>query len=305
MAGGKSRKGEVFIVDGRLAERRLDAVLVALIPEISRTLWQRALADGQVYLDNKLAKPSQKVAFGSRIEILERPAHLEPALVASEVPEIIYQDDDVIVVNKPAGIIAHPKPGKEEPSLAGTFAHLVDDDRLMRPGIIHRLDKDTSGVMILARNQKARAHLEGAFRARRVDKIYWALVWGEFGRGVKRLQFGLTPAGKSVGVMRVDPLGKPAETIVSQLQFGDGVALVEARPRTGRTHQIRVHLSAIKHPILGDVTYGRQDGVARQMLHARSLGLVLPNGERQIFTASLPSDFQATMNKYGCHYDAE
>lgn len=303
MAKEKSQGAEIFIVDGSKASLRLDSVLVALVPEVSRSLWQHAIADGQVLLDGKPTRAAQKVLFGSRIEVLERPKHKQPQLISAAVPEIIYQDDDVIVVNKPAGMIAHPKPGKEEPSLAGTFAAMVEDDRSLRPGIIHRLDKDTSGVMILARNQKAREHLEAAFRARRVEKVYWALVWGEFGLGVKRLQFALVPAGKGVGAMRVDPLGKPSETLIRQLAFGDNVSLVEARPRTGRTHQIRVHLSAIKHPILGDTTYGKRDGVARQMLHARSLGLVLPNGERHIFQASLPDDFQATMKQYGCHYE--
>lgn len=303
MVRKKSSGGEIFIIDGTLAGQRLDIVLADLVPGISRSLWQQAIVSHQVLLDNQPARSAQKVIFGSRIEVLERPIRYEPALVAATVPEIIYQDDDVIVVSKPAGIITHPKPGKEEPSLAGAFANLVDDDRLIRPGIIHRLDKDTSGVMILARHHRARLHLEAAFRVRRVEKVYWALVWGEFGRGVKRLQFALSPAGRGGAVMRVDPIGQPAETLVQQLITNNGVSLLEARPRTGRTHQIRVHLAAIKHPILGDKLYGRPDEVARQMLHARSLSLVLPNGQRQTFVANLPYDFQATMGKYGCYYE--
>lgn len=298
----KAQGGETFVIDGSKAGQRLDSVLAALVPEVSRNLWQRAIASGEVLLDGKAVRSSQKVLFGSHIHILMRPKIEEPKLVAAIEPEILYEDDDVFVVNKPAGMIAHPKPGKEEPSLAGVFEKRVVDDRPMRPGIIHRLDRDTSGVTILARNPEARSHLEAAFRARRVEKVYWALVWGEFGKGVKRLQFALAPAGKRVGMMRVDPLGKPSETLVRQLSDGDGVSLVEARPRTGRTHQIRVHLAAIDHPILGDATYGRQDGVARQMLHAYSLSLVLPNGKQHTFQASLPGDFQATMNTYKCAY---
>lgn len=302
MAGVKAQGGDSFVVDGSKAGQRLDSVLASLVPEVSRTLWQRAIADKQVLLDGKPARSSQKVLFGSRIVVVVRPQIEVPQLVADVRPEIIYQDDDVIVVNKPAGMIAHPKPGKEEPSLAGTFATEVVDDRPMRPGIIHRLDRDTSGVTILARHPEARGHLEAAFRARRVEKVYWALIWGEFGRGVKRLQFALSQSGKSVGTMRVDPLGKPSETLVRQLKYGDGVSLVEARPRTGRTHQIRVHLSAIGHPILGDATYGKRDGIARHMLHAYSLALVLPNGQKRSFQASLPDDFQATMRTYDCEY---
>lgn len=303
MTEGKLQKGDTFVIDGSKAGQRLDSVLADLVPSISRTLWQKAIAESQVLLDGSPARSSHKVLFGSRIVIISRPQIEMPKLVADLRPEIIYQDDDVIVVNKPAGMIAHPKPGKEEPSLAGTFVSEVVDSRPMRPGIIHRLDRDTSGVMILARNPQARSHLEAAFRARRVEKVYWALAWGEFGIGVKRLQFALSPAGKGVGTMRVDPLGKPSETLVRQLAYGEDVSLVEARPRTGRTHQIRVHLAAISHPILGDATYGRRDGVARQMLHAYSLSLVLPNGIRHTFHASLPDDFQSTMNIYNCQYE--
>lgn len=302
MAGAKTQGGDSFVVDGSKAGQRLDSVLASLVPEVSRTLWQRAITDQQVLLDGRPARSSQKVLFGSQIIVVERPQIEVPQLVADARPEIIYQDDDVIVVNKPAGMIAHPKPGKEEPSLAGTFASEVVDDRPMRPGIIHRLDRDTSGVTILARHPEARSHLEAAFRARRVEKVYWALVWGEFGQGVKRLQFALSQSGKSVGTMRVDPLGKPSETLVRQLKYGDGVSLVEARPRTGRTHQIRVHLSAIGHPILGDATYGKRDGIARHMLHAYSLALMLPSGQQRSFQASLPDDFQATMRTYDCEY---
>lgn len=303
MAGGKVQGEETFVIDGSKAGQRLDSVLASLVPQISRNLWQRAISDGEVLLDGRTSRASQKVLFGSRLTILKRSQHEVVKLVADLRPEIIYQDDDVIVVNKPAGMIAHPKPGKEEPSLAGTFAGEVIDDRSMRPGIIHRLDRDTSGVTILARNPEARSHLEAAFRARRVEKTYWALAWGEFGVGVKRLQFALSPAGKRVGTMRVDPLGKPSETLVRQLVYGDGVSLVEAKPRTGRTHQIRVHLAAIGHPILGDATYGRRDNVVRHMLHAYSLGLVLPSGERKTFYASLPDDFRATMRVYDCEYE--
>jgi 23S rRNA pseudouridine1911/1915/1917 synthase len=139
----KAQGGETFVIDGSKAGQRLDSVLAALVPEVSRNLWQRAIASGEVLLDGKAVRSSQKVLFGSHIHILTRPKIEEPKLVAAIEPEILYEDDDVFVVNKPAGMIAHPKPGKEEPSLAGVFEKRVVDDRPARA--LSRLDRDTSG----------------------------------------------------------------------------------------------------------------------------------------------------------------
>lgn len=303
MARGKTTQGEVFVIDGSKAGRRLDTALVMLVPEVSRSLWQKAILDGQVVMDGRPARPAQKTIFGSRIEVYERPHVSAPILVPTAKPEIIYSDENVIVINKPAGLLSHPTPGKSQPSVAAAFADRLGSEVDFRPGIVHRLDQQTSGVMILARNTKAQQHLKSAFMARRVEKLYWALVWGEFGAGVKRLSFGLSPAGKGFGSMRVDPLGKPAETLVRQLGHGKKVSLVEAQPRTGRTHQIRVHLAAIKHPILGDKIYGRADDISRQMLHARRLGLILPDGEHRVFEVAPPTDFIATMNAFGVKYE--
>lgn len=303
MARGKTKKGEVFVIDGSKAGRRVDTVLTMLVPHVSRSLWQKAISDGHVFIDGRLARAAQKTIFGSRIEVIEMPQVAKPVLIPTAKPEIIYSDNDVVVINKPAGLLSHPTPGKSQPSVAAAFAQKLGTEADFRPGIVHRLDKQTSGVMILARNSKAQQHLKSAFMARRVEKLYWALVWGEFGAGVKRLSFGMAPAGKKYGSMRVDPLGKPAETLVRQLGYGKKVSLVEAQPRTGRTHQIRVHLAAIKHPILGDKIYGRADDISRQMLHARRLGLILPNGQHQVFEVAPPIDFIATMNSFGVKYE--
>lgn len=303
MVRGKTKKGEVFVIDGSKAGRRLDTALTMLVPEVSRSLWRKAILAGHVVMDGRSTRPAQKTIFGSRIEVSERP-HVQIAVLQTTAkPEIIYYDNDVIVINKPSGLISHPKPGRSQPSVAAAFADMVDSKKGFRPGIVHRLDQQTSGIMILARNELAQKHLKTAFMARRVEKIYWALVWGEFGIGVKRLRFGLSPAGKGPGSMRVDPLGKSAETLVRQLGFGKNVSLIEAQPRTGRTHQIRVHLAAINHPILGDKVYGRTDDLPRQMLHARSLALVLPSGERRAFEVAPPTDFLTTMSAYGVAYE--
>lgn len=291
------------IVDGSQAGHRLDAVVARKWPDISRVMWTAAIRQGHVLLDGEAAKPAQKVLFGSKISVIEEPVSPVETLVptSGEAPAILYQDDDVLIIQKPAGLIVHPTRGSDEPSVVGTLRHLIDDVDPLRPGVVHRLDRDTSGVMILARTQSAKKFLQAAFRARRVKKIYWALVLGDIGIGVKRLSFGLVPASGRAGVMRVDPFGKPAETIITRLDFGGQVSLVQAQPVTGRTHQIRIHLSALGFPILGDRVYGRAGELAsRQMLHARQLSLVLPNGEHAQFEASIPNDFQDTMEKYSC-----
>ncbi len=288
------------IVTGSHAGLRLDKVLVDLWPDVSRALWQRAIIEEQVLLDGAPATARIKPITGSVITVLELPRATETELIAAPQPTIIYEDADVLVFDKPAGLITHPKPGAQEPSLAGAVADLVEDADKLRPGIVHRLDKDTSGVVIVAKTEAAKAHLQAAFRARAVQKLYWALVWGELGRGVQRLNFGLSRSSRHPGRMEIDPVGKPAETFVEQISRGNDIALVAARPVTGRTHQIRVHLAAIKHPILGDHVYGRNDHVARHMLHARELTITLPSGTKKTFTSSLPDDFVATMKAYAC-----
>lgn len=288
------------VVSGAHAGQRLDRVLVDIWPDVSRSLWQSAIRSQQVLLDGEPAIASMKPITGSLIVVLELPKLSVTELVEAPKPTVLYEDVDVIVFDKPAGLITHPKPGRQEPSLAGTIKDLVEDTDEMRPGIVHRLDKDTSGVVIVAKTLEAQKQLQTAFRVRAVQKLYWALVWGSLGAGVQRLNFGLSRSARHPGRMEIDPIGKPAETFVRELTHGPDVALVEAKPVTGRTHQIRVHLAAIKHPILGDQVYGRTDDVARQMLHAHELTLTLPNGKKQTFTSPLPADFLATMQVYHC-----
>lgn len=302
MVGRRKQGVRDYVVDGSREGQRLDAVLAAVWPDISRSSWVSLIKNDQVLLDSAPAKPSQSVLFGSSIVVLSLPAPKHTELVASaQGPDTLYKDEDVIVIFKPAGLIVHPTVGSDEPSVVGSYRDQIADPDTVRPGVVHRLDRDTSGVMVLARNPEAKKFLQAAFRARKVKKTYWALVWGNPGIGVKRLAFGMSPAGGRAGVMRVDPLGKPAETIITTLTHGPEVSLVEARPITGRTHQIRVHLTALGFPILGDKIYGKSgDSVARQMLHARELSFTLPSGEHKSFEASVPPDFQSTMEQYSC-----
>ncbi|MBP9827159.1 RluA family pseudouridine synthase [Candidatus Saccharibacteria bacterium] len=290
------------LVTGAHAGKRVDKALTELWPLVSRERWIETLRDGDVEVDNMIAKPSLKLLIGSMIVIKRFPM---PRLVdhAQIQPEltIIYEDDDVIVIDKPAGLIVHPTSRKGGVSVAGALRDKVQDSDDLRPGIVHRLDQDTSGVMIVAKHSKAKQALQQAFKARTVSKKYWALVWGELGRGVQRLSFGLSRSVDHPGKIMIDPLGKPSETIVRQISNGEGVSLVEAEPITGRTHQIRVHLSAIKHPIVGDDSYGpKRGGAPRMMLHAHSLSLPLPSGKRQTFESPLPLDYLQTLEYYQC-----
>lgn len=292
--------GREHLVTGYHAGQRVDVVLADIWPELSRTEWQNRIQEGYVELDNRPCKPSTPVMVSSRIVVAPLPIPKSGLQSAGKL-DLLYEDDDVLVLNKPAGLLVHPKPGKVEASVAGSFALKVNDPDSLRPGIVHRLDKDTSGVMIVARNPRAKQHLQLAFKTRTTEKTYWALVWGQLGLGVQRLRFGLSRSDSHPGRVVIDPIGRPAETYVRQLTAGKTVSLVEARPVTGRTHQIRVHLSAIKHPILGDVVYGRgADEVVRQMLHAYQLTVPMLVGGRQTFTAPLPIDFQHALKQYNC-----
>lgn len=288
------------------AGQRLDAFLVQqkLDQVMSRGQWQKLVEDQQVILNGRSTKSSHKLRPFDYIQVLSLPTVVveeEPIMIAAELPPILYEDEDVLVLDKPAGIIVHPRPGGVEASIAGTVQSIVEDDDKLRPGIVHRLDKDTSGVLLIAKNVAAKTQLQAAFKARAVEKRYLAVVDGHLGKGIQRLGFGLSRGAKP-NTMAVDPLGKQSETFVQQLSAGERVSLVEARPTTGRTHQIRVHLATLKHPVVGDRLYGNthQAHKYRLMLHAWQLTVPLPSGERKTFISPLPKDYLLTMERLEC-----
>ncbi len=295
------------IVAEEYAGVRLDAWLAQILPEYSRGAWQKHIKIGNVTLLGKAQKPSRMLNAGEMLTVVGLPERIEIAQLAAvdDLP-ILYEDNDVIVINKPSGLISHPKPGSHEPSVSGSLLAHVEDTDVVRPGIVHRLDKDTSGVMIIAKHQEAKKSLQAAFKARSVEKEYHALVWGSIGLGVQRINFGLSRSIRKATVMEVDPLGKASETYVQGLSYGDDVTLVQARPTTGRTHQIRLHLATIKHPIVGDPQYGdRPPAGKRLMLHAYSLRLPLPSGGIKVFTASPGKDFLSVLDDFHCVYPVQ
>ncbi len=274
---------------------RLDKYVNEKCPEISRTRAQKLIEDGHITVNNQSVKPSLKLQAGDEVDILFPPS-APSTLTPEAIPlNILYQDDDLMVVDKPSGLTVHPAPGHREHTLVNAIlAHLpgLSAGESTRPGIVHRLDKDTSGLIIIAKNEVAHMRLADQFKSRSVTKIYRALVQGHLTpeEGVIEARIGRDPRYRQR--MAVVSQGREARTESKVLQYINNFTLLEAMPKTGRTHQIRVHLAAIGFPIVGDATYGaKSEFISRQFLHAYQLGFKLPStGEYRIFRSELPED---------------
>jgi 23S rRNA pseudouridine1911/1915/1917 synthase len=288
---------------------RLDAYLASQIDGWSRARLQRLIDDEDVLVNGKTAKPSQKLRAGDDIEV-----ELSPAPSANFTPEeipidVIYEDDDVIVINKPAGLVVHPAAGVSSGTLANAlafrFQNLPGIAGAVRPGIVHRLDKDTSGVMVVAKTETAHENLSEQFRAREVFKRYVALVYGTVKVPSGRIEQPVARDPRNRTRMAVVPGGRGAVSLFTVRRQYEAFALVDVELKTGRTHQIRVHLSWLKHPVVGDELYGggRENSLqnpglraqvrklSRQFLHAEELGFRHPaTGKPLRFFAPLPAE---------------
>ncbi|GAB4374690.1 MAG: RluA family pseudouridine synthase [Kiloniellaceae bacterium] len=322
--GGAGARELRVTVDAAAAGQRLDRLLAAALPELSRSRLQALIAEGRVSeAGQAVTTPAAKVKAGQTFAIIV-PEARPVALEAQAMPlEILYEDGDLIVLNKPAGMVVHPAAGNPDKTLVNALiAHcgpsLTGIGGEQRPGIVHRLDKDTSGLMVAAKSEAAHRGLTEAFAARRIERAYWALVWGlpSPAAGTIAGNIGRSPKNrKKMAVLRHG--GRPAETAYRVLKsFQNGrVSLVECRLKTGRTHQIRVHLAEIGHPLLGDPLYGRAGTAARrarllpeaaqaalaalgrQALHAKTLGFQHPvTGDALQFESVLPSDISALIS---------
>lgn len=294
---------EVHLVAPYGAKERIDAYLTRYVGQHSRSEWQRLIESGIVTLNGARARPSTRLAPGDRLEI--RPvapfALLQPD--PSIMLDVVYEDPALIVINKPAGLVVHPAPGHQVGTLVhgllARFPDLQDPSGLQRPGIIHRLDKDTSGLMVVGKTTEAMAAVQRAMQRGEVLKRYRLLVLGnlEEDRAIVEVPVGRDSAHRQR--MAATPTGRPARTEFTVLErFGD-YTLVEATLGSGRTHQLRVHFAYIRHPVAGDRTYGSRPGPAsltHQFVHACELGLVSPaTGERLHFTATLPANLEGVL----------
>jgi len=254
-------------------------------------------------VNGSAARTSRKLEAGDRVQV-DLPPDTEASLVAEPIPlNIVYEDDDVIVIDKPAGLTAHPAPGHTRHTLANALlAHhpgLAGVGEAMRPGIVHRLDKDTSGLTIVAKSSSAQQYLIGQFKARSVTRGYLVLVKGKVkpGKGVIEGPIGRDPSNRKRMAVVAD--GKWARTEYSVKRYCGGYTLLEVTPETGRTHQIRVHLLAIGYPVAGDPVYGAgSPHLQRQFVHAYRLGFRLPGGgEYREFTSELPADLKLALER--------
>ncbi len=286
---------------------RLDKYVAENCPELSRTQAQKLIADGHVTVNDVMARAGLKLSTGDRITVSIPPE--EPGtLLPESIPfGILYEDGDVLVIDKPAGLPVHPAPGHPGHTLVnGLLAYLStlpDTGDVLRPGIVHRLDMDTSGVMLVAKNRVAHAHLAEQFKSRSVAKVYLALVRGRLSPedGAIEAPIGRDPRNRKRMAVVTEHRGRQARTGYHVVRYTDSYTLLEVAPETGRTHQIRVHLAAIGHPVVGDTTYGvSSPHLSRQFLHSSRLGFHLPGtGEHVEFESELPADLQQALEAIG------
>ena len=286
------------------AKLRLDQFLAKQLPKYSRSRLQQLIRGGLVRLNEQSTRPRQIVRGGDRIDLTEPP--LEKIDIRPEpIPlEILFEDDDLIVINKPAGLTVHPGAGQREHTVVNALlshcATLSGIGGKERPGIVHRLDKETSGCLVVAKNDMAHRELSKQFAARTVEKIYLALVAGKLRKpaGLIEEKIGRHPVHRRR--MRVTSLrGRTATTEYRVIRSSNQASLIECRLHSGRTHQVRVHLHHLGHPVLGDKIYAPRfaKNFPRQMLHAWKLGFHHPGtGDWKILEAPLPADFNGLLD---------
>jgi 23S rRNA pseudouridine1911/1915/1917 synthase len=308
-----------FVAATEEAGMRLDRVVAAHFPALSRTRVQELIEQGLVLLNGKPAKDSHKVHGDDVIHVVPQE---RPALLAEPEPiplDIVYEDEDLIAVNKPAGMSVHAGAGNSHGTLVnallGRGQPLSTPDEPLRPGIVHRLDKETSGIVLVAKNDFGHAKLSEAFRQRTIRKIYVALVQGSMEQGQGRIELPIARdpnrrtrmTARRAGLL---PNSRPARTDWRVLARIDSTTLLEVQLHTGRTHQIRVHFSALHHPVVGDTLYGAAGqlhigrttlpSLGRNFLHAAKIGFAQPHsGKRIELKAPLPAELREYLGKLG------
>lgn len=306
---------ETIVVEHSLPHERLDTFLRSQFPAVSRGTIQRLLEEGHIRVNGGPTKATHHPHAGEQISIYwpeAKSAEAKP----EEIPlDVLFEDDDLLVLNKPAGLVVHPAAGNEEHTLVNALLHhcagkLSGIGGVARPGIVHRLDKDTSGCLVVAKNDPTHQSLTEQFSGRSVEKIYHAIVCGKLPQKSGEIRGAIARHQTQRKKMAVvaDGKGREARTSFSVLEEFHGATLVEVVLHTGRTHQIRVHFQHLGFPILGDAVYGARQNkrchelhnlsAARQMLHAQRLSFAHPRtGKKRDFVAPYPADFVATLKQ--------
>ena len=304
-----SSRSEVITIEKTLPSGRLDTYLRGKFPAMSRGAIQRLIDEGHIRVNGAKTKPTHTPRAGETVEV-----HWPEAKPAEALPEemplnILHEDEVLLVLNKPAGLVVHPAAGHEEHTLVNALLHHCEGELsgiggVARPGIVHRLDKDTSGCLVVAKNDEAHLALSSQFASRKVKKIYHAIVCGEMPRDKGEINAAIARHPSHRKRMAVsDDSGREARTGYQVLERMKATTLVEVALHTGRTHQIRVHFQFLGFPLAGDLTYGQRQNrrleellgfaAPRVMLHAFQLGFIHPRtGERVHFEAPPPSDFE-------------
>ena len=290
--------GRTLTFDVDVGGERLDRFLDRRCPDLSRSRIQALISEGNAILDGGAAKPSTKTRQGQTVVVRvpePAPSELEP----QNIPlSIVYEDDDLLVVDKPAGLTVHPAPGHPDGTLVNAvLAHCPNLQGIggtVRPGIVHRLDKDTSGLMVVAKNDPTHRSLSDQLKARAFTKVYIALVHGRVTPSEAIIDAPIGRSNANRQRMSITERGREAVTKYRVLRHYPAHTLVEIRPTTGRTHQIRVHFASIGYPLVGDATYGKPDNrLNRHFLHASTLGFLHPAKEEfQEFTSPLPVELE-------------
>ncbi len=285
-------------------EDRLDKYLTQILP-LTRSQIQNLIKDGNIKVNGRLVKGGERLKLGDEIEI-EIPPPEPIDIIPQDIKlDIIYEDEDLLVINKPRGMVVHPACGHYSGTLVNALLHHIGNlsqiGGKIRPGIIHRLDKDTTGLLLVAKNDFAHLSLSSQLKNRELKRIYWALVEGEIPWEERRVELPIGRHPVHRKKMAVVPFGKPAISNFKVLERFKNYTLLSVNLETGRTHQIRVHLSYLGFPIVGDIVYGRRDkrfNMTGQLLHAKEIYFLHPRKKEYMsFSVDLPKDFQEILDQ--------
>jgi 23S rRNA pseudouridine1911/1915/1917 synthase len=304
-----SSRTESLTIEKTLLTERLDTFLRAQFPAVSRGAIQRLIEEGHILVNGNKVKPNHTPRAGEQVQVTWPEAKPAKALPEEMPLEILFEDEVLLVLNKAAGMVVHPAAGHEEHTLVNALLHHCEGELsgiggVARPGIVHRLDKETSGCLVVAKNDETHVALSSQFASRKVEKVYHAIVCGEMSRDKGEIRAAIARHPSHRKRMAVsDETGREARTSYRVLERLRASTLVEARLHTGRTHQIRVHFQFLGFPLVGDLTYGQRQNARlkelvgfaapRVMLHAFQLAFIHPrSGKRVHFEAPLPKDFK-------------